>query len=229
MFSCPHCSASFPSIFLRDQHIQQYHRGGYPEVQQPTVGDSGKVELKALQHSLDAQREKLEKQRPISTPISAPRPHPDSLIPSNGWKKQSDNTYVFNEQVHQQITPFESTLSVVEAHLNSKHGNCIEHKYTKNLYELDRLKQKRIILDGKLSSHVPSDPQFKDIAKELYDTEQQIIKFNREVKPDSIHTLIFEDYYRYDLGTDEHTKWMKSFMDRTVSESERLAENYKKH
>jgi hypothetical protein len=227
MFTCPNCPQTFPTIYLRDRHIQDFHRGGYPEAQQNVVGSSGKVELKALEHSIAAQREKMEKERPLASPIPMPisKAPPDQLEPSQGWKKISDNTYVFEQELYEHTTPFDSMVVTLEAKLNPKHGNCIEHKYTKNLTDLDKLKQKDTSLESRLTSYVPSDPNFSVIATELYNTKQQIVKFNRDIRADEVHTLILEDYYRFDPG-DEQVKWMKSFMEKVNGEYERLKKNH---
>ncbi len=233
MFSCTHCPASFPTIYLRDRHIQESHRGGYPE--DPTSvldSKSGKIELKALQHSLDAQREKMEKGlKPIANPIPAPmtKPQPEQLVPSQGWKKLSDNTYAFENEVAQYHTPFDSTKIVLDATLNEKHGKCLKHEYTRDLRELNRLQEKQIILDSRLSQLVPRDYNYGSVATELSNVTQMVDKLTKDVSPDDErHEIVFEDYYRYDSGTEEHVKWMKKFMDDVVSENERLSESYKK-
>lgn len=233
MFSCSYCRASFPTQYLLTDHIARDHRGGYPENPQEVVdGRSGKVELKALQHSLDAQREKMEKGlKPISNPIPAPitRPQPEQLTPSQGWKKLSDNSYVFEKEVYQHNTPFDSLKIVLEATLNQKHGKCIKHEFTRDLRELNRLQEKQIIMESRLAQLVPSDYKFGDVAKELNDVTIAVNKLTNDVRPDDErHELVFEDYYRYDSGTEEQIKWMKSFMDKVVSESERLTESHKK-
>lgn len=230
MFQCPQCPQTFPTIFMRDQHLQTFHRGsGWYEGQQTVIGEKGLPELKALEHSLALQRDKIEKQRPLSNPIPAPiQPIPkEELIPSKGWKKLSDGSYVFEEEIYKHNTPFDSIIVILEGKLNPKHGTCIEHKYTKDLAELEQLKQKAICLDSKLSSKVPLDPSFHEIAREFHENHEQIKKIERDMRPDEVHTLIMEDYYRFEPG-DEQIKWMKQFMDKVISESERLAENHKK-
>ncbi len=233
MFSCIYCRASFPSQYLLTEHIQRDHRGGYPESPQEVVDNrSGKVELKALEHSLSAMKEKLEKQRPLSNPIPAPitRPPPEQLVPSKGWRKLSDNSYVFEEEIAQYHTPFDSTTIVLDATLNQKHGKCLKHEYTRDLRELNRLQEKRIVLDSRLSQLVPSDYKYGSVAMELSNVTQMIDKLTKDVRPDDErHEIVFEDYYTYDLGSNENIQWMKKYMDKVVSESEKLSEKYKRY
>lgn len=226
MFKCPFCTGLFSSQYLLDDHIRTAHRGGYPEAPQTVVGDKGTIELKALQHSLAAQREKMEKQHPLSSPISAPRPQPEQLIPSRGWRKTSNNTYMFKECIYENTTPFDSTIIVLEANLNPKHGICIEHKYMRDLSELNRLDEKRIVLESRIAQLVPSDPKYGAVATELCNVTQMVNKLTKETKPDNeSHTLVIEDSYRFEPG-DEQIKWMKGYMDKVNEKFDLLKDSY---
>lgn len=232
MFKCLHCPALFSTQYLLNDHIRRNHQGtpgspGWYENGTPQINDKGKVELTAIQHSLAAQREKMEKQHPISSPIPAPRPLPEQLIPSNGWRKTSNNTYIFKERIYEHTTPLDSIIIVLEANLNPKHGTCIEHKYMRDLRELNRLDEKRVVLESRMAQLVPSDPKYGAIAMELCDVTQLVNKLTRETKPDNVnHTLIIEDFYRFEPG-DEQIKWMKEFMDKVNEQFNLLKDSYK--
>ncbi|MFA4870826.1 MAG: hypothetical protein WC623_21695 [Pedobacter sp.] len=220
----------FPNQFLLDQHTQMYHRGGYPEAQQMTITDKGKPELKALEHSLAAMRDKIQKANPqaMPIPISATKPREQITSLPRGWVKKSDNQYVFDQEIHRNNTPFQTTVITVSAELNPRHGTITEHRYERDLTELQREKDKDTVLESRLSALTTSDPKFHQISTELYKTKDRIAKLSRDIKPDAYHTLVLEDYYRFDIGTNENTEWMKQFMDKTLSECQRLTENHKK-
>lgn len=230
MFECIYCKGMFGNQYQLNEHIQRYHQGtpGWYEDGTPRINDKGKVELTAIQHSLAAQREKMEKQNPISSPIPAPRPQPEQLIPSRGWRKTSNNTYMFKECIYEHTTPLDSIIVVLEANLNPKHGICIEHKYMRDLNELNRLDEKRIVLESRIAQLVPSDPKYGAVATELCNVTQMVNKLTKETKPDNVnHTLVIEDFYRFESG-DEQTKWMKGYMDKVNEKFDLLKDSYQR-
>jgi hypothetical protein len=229
MFSCPNCPQTFTSIFLRDRHIQDFHRGGYPEQQQNVMDSkSGRVELKALEHQLAASREKMEKERPLANPIPAPltqRPKEELNIP-NGWVK-TQTGYEYEKEIFCHHTTENSTTGVLHATLNSHYIKCLLHTYDKDLSELSRLHEKETVLSGRLQSLVPSDPAFPEVARELNKTTTEITYLTKSQRPDEIHHLVMEQTSIYEPNTNENTKWQTDMMQRVLTEADRLKNNFK--
>lgn len=231
MFQCPHCQAQFTSIFYRDKHVKDFHHSmGWYEGQQPTIDDkSGKVELKAIEHQLAKKREEFEKQRPISQPIPPPitRPPKESLNIPEGWLK-TIGSYVYEHEIFRHHSTENSTIGILHATLNNHYIKCLLHTYDKNLSEVARLHEKEAILEGRLASYVPSDPAFPQIASELHKVKSEITYLTKTLRPDEIHHLIFEEYSKFTSDSDENIKWQSDMMQRTLSEAERLKNNYQR-
>lgn len=221
-----YCPTLFSNQYQLNEHIQQNHRGsqGWYEDGTPQINDRGKVELKSLEHQLVSMREKMEKQHPISSPISAPRPRETLNIPE-GWVK-TNNGYLYEHEIFRHHTPINATVGILHATLSNNSIKCILHTYDKDLSEISRLQEKEAILEGRLASFVPSDPAFPQIASELHKVKSEITHLTKTLRPDETHHLIFEFFSNSPPNTEENIKWQSEMMSRTLSEAERLKNNY---
>lgn len=225
MYQCKFCPATFPSQYLLDQH-QLSHRGmpGFYENQQPTTTDKG-VELKALEHQLNALRQKQQKTPVLTSPIPPPKPQEQVHIPA-GWVSIGNGAYKYEHELFRHITPISSTIAVLNSTVNRTYGKCLLHTYDKDLSEVVRMQEKEAILEARLASLVPSDKAFPQVAMELNKVKNGITCFTKNQRPDEVHHLVFESYNKNPQDSNETAKWQSEFMARTLTESDRLKNNF---
>ncbi len=227
MYQCKFCPATFPSQYLLDQH-QLSHRGmpGFYESPQNVVTDKG-VELKALEHSLNALREKQQKSGHVMTqPFTPPKPPQEQVNVPAGWVPIGNGSYKYEKELFRHHTPISSTIGVLNSSLNKTYGKCLLHTYDKDLSELARMQEKEAVLEGRLASLVPSDKAFPQVAMELNKTKNNITCFSKNQRPDEVHHLVFESYNKNPQDMNETAKWQSEFMARTLTEADRLKNNF---
>ncbi len=221
MLPCPKgCSRQFvdePELYrhLRDSHrmsetearrLAGLNPGWYEGKQKDARGDE-----KAPEHVIAATKAAISQMAPLKVPMITTDRKPDVTV-APGWNK-TDNGYVFEKTLNEVHTIDNYVKWIIKGELKGNHASLVLWVYDKDITQLSELQEKTSILEAKLASFVPSDPEYITIANELHDKLYEVRELKKELQPEVFNDIKLEETY-HDTGYEEgrFEKWQSEFM-----------------
>lgn len=221
MLPCPRgCSKQFidePELYrhLRDHHrmsevdarrIAGLNQGWYEEKQKTSKGED-----KAPEHVIAATKAAISQMAPLKVPI-IPLGQKSDVTVAPGWMK-TEMGYIFEKVIKEEHTIDNYIKWILKGELKGNHGTLVLWVYDKDISQLSELQEKAGILDAKLTSYVPSDPEFITCANELHDVLFEVKQLKKELQPEVFNEIKLEETY-HDTGYEEgrFEKWQSEFM-----------------
>jgi len=221
MIPCPKgCSRQFidePELYrhLRDSHrmgevearrIAGLNPGWYEQRQKTPGGDD-----KAPEHVIAATKAAISSMAPLKVPMVVTDRKPDVTVPP-GWMR-TDTGYVFEKTINEEHTIDNYIKWIIKGEMKGNHASLVLWVYDKDITRLSELQEKTSILEAKLTSYVPSDPEYITVANELHDKLYKVRELKKELQPRVFNEIKLEETY-HDTGYEEgrFEKWQSEFM-----------------
>jgi len=180
--------------------------GWYEQRQKTPGGDD-----KAPEHVIAATKAAISSMAPLKVPMVVTDRKPDMIVPP-GWMR-TDTGYVFEKTINEEHTIDNYIKWIIKGEMKGNHASLVLWVYDKDITQLSELQEKTSILEAKLTSYVPSDPEYITVANELHDKLYKVRELKKELQPRVFNEIKLEETY-HDTGYEEgrFEKWQSEFM-----------------
>jgi len=188
------------------RRIAGLNPGWYEQKQKDVKGDD-----KAPEHVIAATKAAITQMAPLKVPI-VPLDRKSEVTVPPGWMK-TEMGYVFEKVANEEHTIDNYIKWILKGELKGNHGSLVLWVYDKDISHLSELQEKAAILEAKLTSYVPADPEYITVANELHNKLFEIRELKRDLQPDVFNDIKLEETY-HDTGYEEgrFEKWQSEFM-----------------
>jgi len=230
MIRCPRgCSRELIDEADLYRHLRDHHRVTDIEARRLSNLTSGwfegkqrnvEGEDKAPEHVIAATKAAMSQMAPLKIPI-VPIDRPAEVTVASGWSR-TETGFTFEKTVREEHKIDNYLKYILKGEIKGNHGVLTLWIFDKDVSELNGLMEKSAILEAKLTSYVPSDPEYICVANGLHETLYQIRTMKKEILPDVFNEIKLEDFYQ-DTGFEEgrFEKWQSEFMAKANEETER--------
>ena len=218
---CPKgCSKQFIDEAELYRHLRDRHHVGESEARRLSGLNPGWYEdkqktidgsEKAPEHVIAATKAAITQMAPLKVPV-VPIDRKAEVTAAPGWSKTATG-YTFEKTVNEEHTIDNYIKWILKGELKGNHASLVLWVYEKDISQLSELQEKSSILDAKLTSYVPADPEYITVANELHNKLYEIRELKKNLQPDVFNEIKLEDTY-HDTGYEEDRfeKWQSEFM-----------------
>lgn len=245
MIQCPRgCTRPFVDALELYRHLRDSHR--VPDYEARRLSGAGTDEtgikppgwyegqtetssgMKARQHQIVQQKAQAAGKNTLSVPFM-PTPTKPAVSLQENWKK-TQTGFVYEHKVSEEHLTENVLTRIMRGEIVGNQATLVLYTYDKNIGDLSEAQSRASILSSRLAAYTVSDPEFSNIATELYSLKQQIQKEKQEIVPTKFQEIMLEDTYQGEdvMKEGDYETWASEFMQTANNTTESVSKELKK-